>query len=262
MSHHFANSTRSSRVEIDEKFAMAISPSIQGIERETELCLRAYREARDERARQRLVELHLPLVSALARRYRGRGEPLEDLEQAGVVGLLAAIERFDPGRGHDLRAFAVPTVDGEIRRHLRDRAPAVRAPRRIHELRSSLPAIRRELGGRLGRSPTRAELARASGARPEDVDAASGPLVVPLEASEAAAADEELLAAEDRVALARALAALDRRERRIVALRFAGGLSQARIAARLGISQVHVSRLLHHALETLRRELDDGPRAA
>lgn len=241
---------------------MAIAAPIQGIERETERCLRAYREARDERARHRLVELHLPLVSALARRYRGRGEPLEDLEQAGVVGLLAAIERFDPGRGHDLRAFAVPTVDGEIRRHLRDRAAAVRAPRRIHELRSALPALDRELGSRLGRSPTRAELARAAGARPEDVAAASEPLVVPLEESEAGGGDEELRAAEDRVALAGALGALDSRERRIVALRFGAGLTQARIADRLGISQVHVSRLLQHALETLRRELDGDPRAA
>jgi RNA polymerase sigma-B factor len=240
---------------------MTIAPDIDELELETERCLRDLR-AGDGAARSRLVELHLPLVWALARRYRGRGEPLEDLEQAGVVGLLAAIERFDPTRGHDLRAYAVPTVDGEIRRHLRDRAPTVRAPRRIHELRSALPDLDRELASRLGRAPTRAELARAAGARPEDVEAASAPLVVPLEESSAGGGDEELQAAEDRVAVARALGALDRRERRIVELRFGGGLSQARIAAQIGISQVHVSRLLHHALETLRHELDDGHRAA
>jgi RNA polymerase sigma-B factor len=240
---------------------MAIAPDIHELELETDRCLRALR-AGDGTARTRLVELHLPLVAALARRYRGRGEPLEDLEQAGVVGLLAAIERFDPARGHDLRAYAVPTVDGEIRRHLRDRGATVRAPRRIHELRSALPELDRELGTRLGRAPTHTELARAAGARPEDVEAASTPLVVPLEESAAGAGDEELEAAEDRVAVARALEALDRRERRIVELRFGGGLSQARIAAQVGISQVHVSRLLQHALETLRHELDDGHRAA
>jgi RNA polymerase sigma-B factor len=241
---------------LDRKDRMGMTPDIHELEVETERCLRALR-AGDGTARSRLVELHLPLVSALARRYRGRGEPLEDLEQAGVVGLLAAIERFDPARGHDLRAYAVPTVDGEIRRHLRDRAPTVRAPRRIHELRSALPALDRELATRLGRAPT-----RAADACPEDVEAASAPLVVPLEESSAGGGDGELRAAEDRVALARALEALDRRERRIVELRFGGGLSQARIAAQVGISQVHVSRLLHHALETLRHELDDGHRAA
>ncbi|HSC93182.1 MAG TPA: sigma-70 family RNA polymerase sigma factor [Gaiellaceae bacterium] len=238
---------------------MAIATYIQGLELETARCLRAYREGGDERARERLVELHLPLVAALARRYRDRGEPVEDLEQAGAVGLLAAIERFDPDRGRDLRAFAVPTVDGEIRRHLRDRATPVRAPRRIHELRAALPALDRELAHRLGRRPTPDELARAAGARPEDVLAASEPLVVPLDESTSPSESDGLDAAEDRVALGRALAVLDRRERRIVALRFAAGLSQARIGARLGISQVHVSRLLRHALETLRRELDDQP---
>src|SRR5829696_812344 len=151
----------------DRKRGMAIAPGIDELELETERCLRELR-AGDGTARSRLVELHLPLVWALARRYRGRGEPLEDLEQAGVVGLLAAIERFDPARGHDLRAYAVPTVDGEIRRHLRDRAATVRAPRRIHELRSALPELDRELATRLGRAPTCAELARAAGARPED----------------------------------------------------------------------------------------------
>ena len=120
---------------------MAIAPGIDELELETERCLRELR-AGDGTARSRLVELHLPLVWALARRYRGRGEPLEDLEQAGVVGLLAAIERFDPARGHDLRAYAVPTVDGEIRRHLRDRASVVRVPRDVQQS-----------GGRLDRVP-------------------------------------------------------------------------------------------------------------
>ena len=241
---------------------MASTSAIHGVESETVRCLRAYRDRSDERARDRLVELHLPLVAALARRYRGRGEPVEDLEQAGVVGLLGAIERFDPDRGGDLRAFAAATVDGEIRRHLRDHSSPVRPPRRIHELRSALPALDRELAARLGRSPTRAELARAAGVPVEDVVTASGPIVVPLDDAAPPSADGELPAAEERLVVGRALAALDRRERRIVALRFGTGLSQDAIAERVGLSQVHVSRLLRHALETLRRELDDGDRAA
>ena len=230
---------------------------ISQVQWESRRHLRAHRDG-DPDARRRLVELHLPLVTALARRYRGRGEALEDLQQVGVVALLAAIDRFDPGRGEDLVAFAVPTIDGELRRHLRDRVEAVRPPRRIHELRGALPALDRELVARLGRAPTDEERARAAGACREDVEAATAPLVVPLEEHRLADGADTLRAAEDRVAVARALRRLPARERRIVALRFGDGLSQAAIASRLGLSQVHVSRLLRSALHTLRRELDEG----
>jgi RNA polymerase sigma-B factor len=233
-----------------------VTSVISEVQSESRRCLRAHRDG-DPDARRRLVELHLPLVEALARRYRGRGETLEDLQQVGAVALLAAIDRFDPGRGDDLLAFAVPTIDGELRRHLRDRVGAVRPPRRIHELRGALPALERELVSRLGRPPTDDERARAAGARREEVAAATAPLVVPLDEARVADDVDSLRAAEDRVAVARALRRLPARERRIVVLRFGEGLSQAGIAGRLGISQVHVSRLLRGALQTLRRELDD-----
>jgi RNA polymerase sigma-B factor len=226
------------------------------VEWESRRCLRAHRDG-DPEARRRLVELHLPLVAVLARRYRGRGEALEDLQQVGAVALLAAIDRFDPDRGDDLLAFAVPTIDGELRRHLRDRVEAVRPPRRIHELRGALPALDRELIARLGRPPTDDERARAAGARREEVAAATTPLVVPLEEDRLADDTDTLRAAEDRVAVSRALRRLPARERRIVALRFGEGLSQAGIASRLGLSQVHVSRLLRSAMQTLRQELDE-----
>ena len=229
---------------------------ISDVKWESRRCLRAHRDG-DPDARRRLVELHLPLVTALALRYRGRGEALEDLQQVGVVALLAAIDRFDPGRGDDLVAFAVPTIDGELRRHLRDRVEAVRPPRRIHELRGALPALDRELVARLGRPPTDEERAHAAGARREEVAAATAPLVVPLEEHRLADEADTMRAAEDRVAVARALRRLPARERWIVALRFGEGLSQAAIGARLGLSQVHVSRLLRSTLQTLRRELDE-----
>jgi RNA polymerase sigma-B factor len=257
MSHDFAKSPLRCKVEFGRERIRAVASVISAAHWESRQWLRAHR-AGDPDARERLVRLHLPLVDALARRYRGRGEALEDLQQVGAVALLAAIDRFDPGRGDDLVAFAVPTIDGELRRHLRDRVEAVRPPRRIHELRGALPALDRELVARLGRPPTDDERARAAGARREEVAAATAPLVVPLDEDRLADDADTLRGAEDRIALSRALRRLPARERRIVALRFAEGLSQAGIAARLGISQVHVSRLLRGALQTLRRELDDG----
>ena len=128
----------------------------------------------------------------------------------------------------------MPTIDGELRRHLRDRVDAVRAPRRIHELRGALPALDRELLARLGRRPTDDERAQAAGARREEVAAAAAPLVVPLDENQLADGSDTLRAAEDRVALARAVRCLPARERRIVALRFGEGLSQAQIAGAWG----------------------------
>jgi RNA polymerase sigma-B factor len=244
-------------VELHAERNSRVTSVISEVQWESRRHLRAHRDG-DPDARRRLVELHLPLVTALARRYRGRGEALEDLQQVGVVALLAAIDRFDPGRGDDLVAFAVPTIDGELRRHLRDRVEAVRPPRRVHELRGALPALDRELVARLGRPPTDEERARAAGARREEIAAATAPLVVPLDEDRLADEADTLRAAEDRVAVERALRRLPARERRIVALRFGDGLSQAAIASRLGLSQVHVSRLLRSALQTLRVELDEG----
>jgi RNA polymerase sigma-B factor len=236
--------------------------------------LRSYRETRNPAARERLIELHLPLVWALARRYAHRGERLEDLVQVGAIGLIEAIDRFDPGRGSDFASFAVPTITGEIRNHLRDRTTVVRIPRRAGELNLRLRAESNQLAARLSRPPTLDELARAAGIGENDVleamktDGARKP--VPLQtwsgmevAPDAAiCVDGGLDSSDDRLLLAAGFRALDARQRRIVLLRFFAGLSQAEIAREVGISQIQVSRLIRASLERMRRALGrDGAQA-
>lgn len=223
------------------------------------------RELRDE-----LVRSHLPLVRHLARRYRDRGEPLEDLVQVGTVGLIAAIDRFDPARGVELSTFATPTILGEIRRHFRDRSWAVHVPRRLQELQGRVTSTADSLTASLQRSPTVGEIARALDVSEEDVLAA-------LEARHAYAADSleaerdddsgpawaaalgaddpALEAVEEREVLRPLLAALPERERQIVVMRFFRNMSQSQIASELGISQMHVSRLLARTLADLRSAL-------
>jgi len=224
--------------------------------------------------RAELIEQHMPLVRALAWRFRHRGERYEDLVQVGAIGLIHATDRFAPERGGCFAAFAAPTIAGEIQRHLRDRVGVVRVPRRIQELRGALRRAERELGERLGRAPTIAELAAATGAAAEQVARA-------LSAEAAAGAQRgarrqtldgdwdadqrvarELATCEDRLALAGGFRALEERERQVVALRYYRELSQAEIARHVGISQAQVSRLLAGALAKLRRELDGLERAA
>jgi RNA polymerase sigma-B factor len=182
--------------------------------------LRAYRERGDLRARRRVIEQYLPLVAALARRFADRGERLEDLVQVGSIGLIKAVDRFEPERGLDLGAFAAPTIVGEIRRHLRDRIWPVSVPRHVRESHAVAAVL-------------------ASEDEPPPL----------LEA------DEEAGDAEDRALLAAAFRALEPTERRIVYLRFFADLSQEAIAAELGLSQVQVSRALRRALEKLRGEI-------
>jgi RNA polymerase sigma-B factor len=201
------------------------------------------------------IRSHLSLVEGIARRFDHRGEELEDLVQVGTVGLIAAVDRFRPERGSDFVAYAAPTIAGEIRRHLRDRSGTVRLPRRLYELRSRLGAAESDLAATLGRAPTAAELARALGAPEEDVarllaDRAPGPADGPDEP----AGEDAYAGTEERLVVVEALRSLDERRRAIVHLRFFAGLSQAEIGARLGLSQVHVSRLLRSALAEL------GPR--
>jgi RNA polymerase sigma-B factor len=167
--------------------------------------------------RSRLIEEHLPLVTALAQRYERRGEHLEDLVQVGVLGLIKAVDRFRPERGVALGAFAAPTIVGEIKHHLRDRTWPLSVPRRLRE------------------SSTPSEFVASE-----------------AEAEEAPETEETLADAEDRAVLEPALRALDERERRILELRFFADLSQVEIADELGISQVHVSRLQRGALDKLR----------
>jgi RNA polymerase sigma-B factor len=231
--------------------------------------VRAYRERGDTQARDELVGLYLPLVRALARRHGHRGE-LEDVVQVGAIGLLKAIDRFDPDRG-SFEAFAVPTVVGEIRRHFRDRGWPVRVPRRLQELRRELDEPGRALAGRFARAPTPAELAAEIGAGEEDVLSAfqAERLRTPVSLSaptpfeqaellsyERQSAEDAMALCDERLLLASGLRTLDRRARRIVHLRFFQGLSQAQIAREVQLSQIHVSRVLRGALVTLRRHLE------
>jgi RNA polymerase sigma-B factor len=186
----------------------------------------AFHREGDLAARDRaLVEL-MPLVRALASRYAGRGEPLEDLVQVGSIGLIKAIDRFQLERGVDLATYAIPTIDGEIKRHLRDRAWPIRIPRRLQELDPTLRARVAEL-----------------------VDGQNG------EFDQDSALEHGYELGEDRIALASGFHVLDARERLLLRLAYFEGLSQAQIARRVGISQIHVSRLTRRALAKLRAEI-------
>ncbi len=180
--------------------------------------MESHSDADNSRAREQLIERHLPLVRALARRFAGRGEQVEDLVQVGCIGLIKAVDRFDPTRGGDLVAYAVPTIVGELRRHLRDRASPVRVPR---------------------------------------VEQSRGRVVLTQPLTDEVWADDEtgFELGEQRVLLLAGMRALDVRERRIVHLRYFGDLSQNGIAAELGLSQTQVSRLLRCSLEKLRAEM-------
>ncbi len=218
------------------------------------------------------MEENLPLVRAIARRYAGRGEALDDLIQVGSIGLIKAIDRFDISRGVELQTYAVPTIVGEIKRHFRDRGWAVHVPRRLKELNLKLSSLIEELSGQLGRSPTISELAQASGASEEEViealDSGHAYSTDSLTASGDDDTDADRLrslgrledgytAAEDRSVLAEGLRALDERERRIIQLRFVEGLTQSQIAHQVGISQMHVSRLIRRALDKMRHQIED-----
>ena len=209
-------------------------------------------------ARAELIETHLPLVRALALRFARRGEPLDDLVQAGAVGLIRAADRYEAGLGSSFEAYAVPTITGEIKRHLRDRCDTVRIPRRVYEERARIQRSRLELEARIGRAASMAEIARAAGVPLAAVAGAlESPRPEPLEDGDGVPADP-IGALDDRLALAAALRALPLRERRILLLAFYGERSQRRIAGDLGLSQIHVSRLLRSALARLRAALDEG----
>jgi RNA polymerase sigma-B factor len=233
----------------------------------------AYHRDGDEKAReQALVEL-MPLVRALASRYAGRGEPLEDLVQVGSIGLIKAVDRFDVDRGVDFASYAVPTIVGEIRRHFRDKAWAMHVPRRLKELSLRLSRTLDQLTTELGRSPSIAELAAAAGVEEEDaIDAldsmnaySTRSLHAPFDdesddsLSEKLGTDELGYAeVEDGAIVDAGLDALDDRERQIVQLRFFHELTQSQIASEIGISQMHVSRLLRRALATMRGRIEEG----
>jgi RNA polymerase sigma-B factor len=231
-----------------------------------------------EGLRDRLVRGYLPVAQHIARRFSNRGEPLDDLVQVATVGLINAIDRFSPERGSDFFSFAVPTISGEVRRHFRDLGWSMRVPRRLKDLHVSIGAAASELSQSLGRAPKPTEIAERLGVPVSDV-------LEGLEASEAyrsssldemlsseqgsatvgelvGEADSELDRVDFRQALRPVLSELAERERTIVLLRFFGNMTQTQIADRVGISQMHVSRLLAQTLDRMRKRLDPETRVS
>ena len=218
--------------------------------------LRRYHEEGEVGAREELVERHLPLVRALARRFAGRGEALEDLEQVGAIGLIKAIDRFELDREVALTSYATPNVVGEIKRHFRDKGSAVRIPRHLKELNAKVGGVIEQLTGELGRSPTIAEIAEAVEGSPEQVLSTSSDPDGDLDPLETIGTeDEEFERVEQRASLEPALGVLPEREREILRMRFEEGMTQTQIAERVGISQMHVSRLIRKSIERVRDEL-------
>ncbi|HEX8518040.1 MAG TPA: RNA polymerase sigma factor SigF [Pseudonocardia sp.] len=219
--------------------------------------------------RNKLVTGYLPVVQHIARRFAGRGEPVDDLEQAGTVGLLNAVDRFEPDRGIDFLSYAVPTITGEVRRHFRDRTWSMRVPRRLKDLQSSINGAVGPLSQELGRAPRPSEIAARLGLTTEEVveglDAQQAYRSTSLDELVAGAdttltdtlgqADAELDKVEYRQTLAPLLDELPDRERTILVLRFFGNMTQTQIADRVGISQMHVSRLLAQTVASLRRRM-------
>jgi RNA polymerase sigma-B factor len=241
--------------------------------------LRKYHEEGDLHAREKLIEQYMSLVRSLARRYSYRGEQLEDLVQIGAIGLIKAIDRFDLERGVELTTYATPNIIGEIKRHFRDKGWAVRVPRGLQELNVQLSRLMEQLTVQLSRSPTIPELAKASGSTEEEVLEAleSGRAYSSLSLSTGGGDGEDDLdplesigseeqqyeVSENRAVLAPGFRALDERERMILQLRFFDGLTQSQIAQQVGISQMHVSRLIRRSLEKIREEIasDEEPQA-
>ena len=238
----------------------------------------AYRACDDEtqqaELRSRLVDQYIGLVEFLSRRFRNRGEPLEDLVQVGMIGLLKAIDRFDLEREVEFSTYATPTIVGELKRHFRDKGWAVRVPRRLQELHLELTKVVAGLGQELGRSPTVAEIAKSADLSEEQVIEGLEisqaynftSLDAPIDAGDAGSTsfaeqlgeeDEQMVNLEYRAALAPEMAKLPEREQRILFLRFFRSMTQSEIAQSLGISQMHVSRLLNRTLVHLRQALED-----
>jgi RNA polymerase sigma-B factor len=229
------------------------------------------------RRREAVIKRALPLAEHVARRFTGRGESQDDLFQVACVGLINAINRFDPDTGADFLSFAVPTVMGEVRRHFRDNGWAVKVPRRLKELRAQLGTAREELTRQNGRMPTVTEIAdyldvdRGSVTEATIADAGYSASSIDIQAN----SDDEFRPIHDTLGEPDAalnkvidietvrplIAALPERERKVLALRFVGDMTQNEIAQRLGYSQMHISRLLIHALNTLRTQACDDSQA-
>ncbi|HEX4621237.1 MAG TPA: SigB/SigF/SigG family RNA polymerase sigma factor, partial [Myxococcaceae bacterium] len=242
-------------------------------ERQREL-LSLYHETRDPTIRQQLVEAYTNLVYFLARKFANRGEPFEDVVQVGFMGLLLALDRFEPERGLEFTTFATPTIVGEIKRYFRDKSWAVRIPRRLQELNQRARQAGEKLQSELGRAPSVQELAAELGVSEEEILEAyeAGPVqqTVPLDSTSPTPAGDEGLSLSERLGgedenlqrvelqglLDSAMTHLTPREREIMYLRFVEELPQSEVARRLGISQMHVSRLQRAAVDNLKRQLE------
>jgi len=232
--------------------------------------LEEYGESGDKALRDEIVASQVGLAEYLARRFKNRGEPIEDLIQVALLGLLKAVERFDPSRGLEFSTFATPTIVGELKRHFRDKGWAVRVPRRVQELHLRMGTVVNNLSQELGRSPTIPEIAqRAEVSVDEVLEAMEAGRAYRFSSIDAPAGDDDdrapspaaaqlgeddtgLEEVEQRMLLSPLIASLPKREQMIIHLRFFRGMTQSEIAARLGISQMHVSRLLARSLAQLR----------
>ena len=234
---------------------------------------RQYKATGDPEVRDQLIVSHLNLVRFLASKFKNRGEPLDDLIQVGTIGLIKAIDRFDPSRGLEFTTYATPTILGEIKRHFRDKGWSVRVPRRLQELSAKVNQANDELTNELSRNPSVEEIAKRVGASVDDVleamESSSAYSSVPLEGGGSsddddapsvidhyATEDENLAASDDRIVLEDAIRDFSPREKDVIRMRFFEGMTQVEIAERLGISQVQVSRLLRRTLRRVQDKID------
>ena len=234
---------------------------------------RRFKEEGDMDAREKLVMSHLNLVRFIANKFKNRGESIDDLVQVGYLGLLKAIDRFDPSRGLEFTTFATPTIMGEIKRHFRDKGWSVRVPRRLQELSAKVNQATDTLTSQLQRSPTIAEIADYLDATVDEVleamESSSAYSSVSLEAPSGAddddtpsvidryaTEDSDLAFTDDRIIIEEALTSFSPRERDVIEMRFLKGMTQIEIAEKLGISQVQVSRLLRRTLKKIQDKID------
>ena len=239
--------------------------------------LAEFSRSNDPEIREELTRRYMPFARSLALRYRRGSEPLEDLAQVAYLGLIKAIDRFDPNRGTPFQAYAAPTILGELKRHFRDKVMPIHLARGLKERALEITNAAQELPGELDREPTVAELAERAEMSEDEAEEAiraqeavrTISLDAPVRTDDGdtppvietlGAADQELDLADSRLALRRAFAVLDRRERFVIGLRFASDLTQDEIASKIGVSQVHVSRILRRALDKLRTAVGSSGR--
>ena len=241
-------------------------------ERTREL-FRRYKEEGDEEAREQLIVSHVNLVRYIAAKFKNRGEPLDDLIQVGPIGLIKAIDRFDPSRGLEFTTYATPTIMGEIKRHFRDKGWTIRVPRRLQELSAKVNSATDELTAQLQRSPSIEEVADYLGTTADEVleamESSSAYSSVPLEGQgnneeddapsvidRYASVDGDLEASDDRMVLEEVIGEFPEADQQAIRMRFIDGMTQVEIAKRLGISQVQVSRMLRRALRRIQDKID------